>query len=626
MWRIYLHFIGPEYIFDQTVTHPPRTYLLRIFAMTSKQSLFSKLTCNLLQLKPVIGLISAACLVLVPTFAMAQSKPFPQNVTYANGFKAASANLNDGDATNMYADWVNKFYLDLGNGKARIKWSGGSGWPGVTGTQTDWTASEAMGYGMVITAYKGDKVKFDKLLAFYDFALSAKATRIGGGAVGTNYLMPWLVNGSALPCDGVNGCVGGGVDGNNPATDGDIDAAFALLVAQAQWGGTYQARAVQILTVIKTGYLQQCAAAGMNWLIKPGNFGGCTGGTNAEHDMSYYAPGYFRLFATVTGDATWTTLANNSYYHLTKAGGMLPPDFQKPDGTAPAGNPVRYYEYGYDAARTPWRMATDYIWHGQASGATGYNWLNQITSWVVNTLGGAINIKNGYSKSGTLLGTWNGSAAFIGGFATGAMASSQTNVNNFSTRLKDAYYGMCPWDAANTNACTMEYYDLSLSVLYSFTLTGNFWYPGTAAPVNKLTNSTFDTALTGWSTSLGGTGAATFSIVTGTAKATITAAGVNSYDIQMSQNTTITVGKSYKVEFDGRITEGTSRTMGINIEKAASPYTQYGTASFSLTTSWNHFTYTYTAVSATDTGARIVLQLGANVNDVNVDNVTLVEL
>jgi endo-1,4-beta-D-glucanase Y len=67
--------------------------------------------------------------------------------------------------------------------------------------------SEGIGYGMILTAYYGEKTYFDGLLAFY------KSKRTSS----SKNLMGWLA-----PCSGWAD--------QGSATDGDLDVAYALLV------------------------------------------------------------------------------------------------------------------------------------------------------------------------------------------------------------------------------------------------------------------------------------------------------------------------------------------------------------------------------------------------------------
>jgi endo-1,4-beta-D-glucanase Y len=150
------------------------------------------------------------------------------------------------------------------------------------------------------------------------------------------------------------------------ATDGDIDVALALYQASCKWGTTYLDDAKGVLTNIKNSSIETCNG---KLLVKPGNFGGCNG-SERHTNPSYLATGYFKVFATITGDATWTTLVNDSYTHLATVQGKmngLVSDWADPAGNIPSGDRG---QYGPDASRTPWRVATDYVWFQEARAVT----------------------------------------------------------------------------------------------------------------------------------------------------------------------------------------------------------------------------------------------------------------
>jgi endo-1,4-beta-D-glucanase Y len=355
------------------------------------------------------------------TFTFGQKRPFPQEVIYTNGIKATT--LTSQDALIAYTKWKNLFLISCDN-YYRVE------------AGSNQTLSEGMGYGMLLTAYFGEKAYFDGLLGFYKSKRTPTA----------HNLMGWKVT-----CPGF-------VD-QNSATDGDLDVAFSLIVASYQWDGNYLDEAKNILSIIKANYTVSCNNL---HVLYPGyGWGGC-----GLTDISYYTPGYFRVFAEVTGDSFWNEMANDTYTILENGANHetgLIPDWQSYDGIAggsQGGGWTSYYRY--DASRVPWRMSLDYLWNGNT---TARDWCTKITTWANGI--GASNIKDGYQLDGTVAGQYNNSA-FVGGFAVGAMCNSQTIVNNFASRLK--YLEGMGWDDT--------YFNLSLRCLYELTLTGNFWEPG----------------------------------------------------------------------------------------------------------------------------------------------------
>jgi endo-1,4-beta-D-glucanase Y len=365
--------------------------------------------------------LTILCFFLSLNIISGQHKPFPRNIDYPFGYMPAT--VTHADAQYEYNRWKN-LYLVTCNDMYR-----------VATTDNEQTLSEGTGYGMLLTAYYGEKDYFDGLLEFY----KSKRTSTANG------LMAWNVT-----CEGIND--------PNCATDGDIDAAFALIVAYNQWGGRYLEEAREILGKIKSSLMISCGDT--IYALKPGvGWGGCY-----LTDISYYPPACFRIFAEITGDTSWSNLADDTYAIL-NAGAHettgLVPDWQSVDGT-PSGKPPQPDRIGYfryDASRVPWRIGLDYLWNGNT---LAQEWCNKITDWASGI--GATNIVDGYYLDGSVEGQYHNSS-FVGGFTIGAMCNSQDMVDNFAVELKTLY--------------DQHYFNLSVKCLYLLTATGNFWKPET---------------------------------------------------------------------------------------------------------------------------------------------------
>jgi endo-1,4-beta-D-glucanase Y len=146
----------------------------------------------------------------------------------------------------------------------------------------------------------GDKTLFDQLWKGY------RDHRNGNG------VMHWTVN-----CSGTVSA--------NGATDGDLDAAMALLVANKQWPNTtspynYSSDATALINAIKATEFTTCNGKTVQ---KPGDmFGGCDC-TNP----SYFATGYYRAFGKhVTADAAFWEKAANDGLALLLTATILPQD------------------------------------------------------------------------------------------------------------------------------------------------------------------------------------------------------------------------------------------------------------------------------------------------------------
>jgi endo-1,4-beta-D-glucanase Y len=236
--------------------------------------------------------------------------------------------------------------------------------------------SEGIAYGMLISVNMDDQALFDKLWKFYTDHLDE------------NGLMNWSMG----VCD---------APGNNmahAAADAELDALMALLQANAAWGGTYVSDAQTLAGNILLHEVEECDG---RTILKPGDvWGGCSDMTGQERiNPSYFAPGYYRAFAKAFPDqaATWTALLEGSYELIppiqTRLGGLFP-DWSGVDGSD-------WYDagYGYDACRTPWRLATDYAWTAEPRALTA---LEGVASWVQQNGGiPATNMPNNSAFNGT---------------------------------------------------------------------------------------------------------------------------------------------------------------------------------------------------------------------------------
>lgn len=372
--------------------------------------------------------------------SQSQTQPFPANKVHGNGLMASTKNSQD--ALTSYETWKTNFVEACSNGRYRVKFDDPSK-----------TVSEGIAYGMLLSAYKGDKTLFDGFWLYYK------------DNVNGNGVMNWKINGCS------------GTDGFNGATDAELDAAMALIVADYQWASAgsinYKNDAKTLITAIKNHEVEA-----NTYVLKPGDqFGG-----SQITNPSYFSPAYYRAFGAFTNDATfWNqvaakayTVINNNLTQNNAAGGLVS-DWCEASGaysSQAGGYNQGGKTYSYDAARTPWRIAVDYIWYGSADAKT---YSKKSSDFVRVNLGGSTNIKDGYNQNGSVSGQWH-NATFVGAFACAAMAGeNQTHL--------DASYN----DLKNLNEPN-SYFNHTLKTLYSFLLTGNFYLPLNAT----LSNDNFD--------------------------------------------------------------------------------------------------------------------------------------
>ena len=365
-----------------------------------------------------------------PGQAIAQSKPFPHDAGYVAGFVPKL--VSSADAAAIYSKWKGEYLKsDCGDGTYRVEFQSPAGT----------TVSEGMGYGMLLTAYFGDRKEFDGLWKFARKNLSSSA------------LLGWKVS-----CAGFDQSVGGA----GSATDGDVDIAMALVAAVDQWGDEYRPSALEYLKAIKTHDFATCRASGRTMATNGDWDKGCI-----ASNTSYWTPAYDRVFDEFTHDSFWGRAANDAlalWLANRNDGTGLVANGVNQDGTVGAGQ--GYVDY--NGCRVPWRAVLDYLWYGTA-GAKSVT--DKITDWV--DARGPPQLLDGYDTDGTARAGshWNGSDCFNGGYATAAMSKSQDRVDRFA-----AYFMSLPVD---------NYYETSLRALYALTLSGNFWRPGSPAAVPR---------------------------------------------------------------------------------------------------------------------------------------------
>lgn len=337
---------------------------------------------------------------------------FPQAADY--GFGVQASNPNHDSIQVYYQRWKDKYITAEGCRKGRrVLFDDGKS-----------TVSEGIGYGMLLGVYMNDRKLVDDLYAYYKSFPNMHG------------LMHWKINEK------------GGVEGENAATDAEEDVAFALIMAYEQWGVqkgkgivNYYKEAKSMLFKIMDYEIE-----GSSYVLKPGDMWGGSKATNP----SYFAPGYYRVFSKFSKDKRWLRVADKCYEIIFKSWNEntgLVPDWCNSEGGS-AANVGWAREQGtaylYDAARTPWRIALDYIWFGDTN-ALAY--CLKVSDFVkARTI---YRIRDGYRLDGTRIGT-NHNSTFIGTFGVGTMATNK----NYQRLTEQAYYeNMKVWSNTYFNDC-----------------------------------------------------------------------------------------------------------------------------------------------------------------------------
>jgi endo-1,4-beta-D-glucanase Y len=365
------------------------------------------------------------------------SKPFPRDATYVGCTKPNVPAASGRFLVNAYNNWKARFVTGTGaNTKVQRPENGND------------TVSEGIAYGMLLAAYMGDKTLFDGLYGYWQGHAS-------GG------LMTWCIPSGGGSCSASGGS----------ATDADEDAAFALIIAGKQWGGTYASQASTLIGQIWTGGdidpTSLLPTGGSNYKDTSGHV------TNP----SYFAPAYYRVFAGIDTAHNWNGVVTAVYKALNnsaiKGMGLVPAWCQNNCTAVGSNGGPDDMVYQYDSHRVPWRVGVDACWTGSADAKSWLGGGNTafFAGKAAAGLGSVVDIY-------TLGGAANGDAkpnsmSAVGTAAVGAMANAGANMD-FLNRgyqfILDASYTADP--PSKMSAYT--YFNASVGLMSAMTMSGNF--------------------------------------------------------------------------------------------------------------------------------------------------------
>jgi endo-1,4-beta-D-glucanase Y len=370
---------------------------------------------------------------------------YPSDVLMPSGSQASL----DQTTEQAYDTWKAN-YVKQGCGGYYVLTGGGSG------MNVGDTVSEGHGYGMVITAFMAGydpnaQTIFDGMYNFFHkFPTSSHQN-----------LMAWTV-------DVAGGCkIPTGQ--SDSATDGDLDIAFALLLAEKQWPGNgYLAKAQAVIADIKNGDIHATTYEPLlgDWAT--------TGDPqyNATRPSDFMID-HFRSYATATMDSSWGMSVDGVYglistmqMNYSPSTGLLP-DFVVATTTTPAPAQPNFLEgardgqYGWNSCRTPWRIGTDYLASGDSRSKTAIQPMN---TWIMSATGNDPSmIMDGYTLSGGKGSGQSGpSQAFSSPFGVAAMLGT------------DQAWLDSIWSSRQINE---GYFADSITMICMIVMSGNWWAP-----------------------------------------------------------------------------------------------------------------------------------------------------
>jgi endo-1,4-beta-D-glucanase Y len=400
-------------------------------------------------------------------------RPFPQHAGFPGCPDCIRPTLAqdalDEDVVDYYEDWKKLFTrISSGDIAGELVLRAGAagaveGWPAGVGPITQ---SEAHGYGMIVMALMAGKDPLAK--AYFD---SLNRVRKAFPSSVDPRLMSWVVpdNGSKA------------MKPQGPATDGDMDMAYALLLAHDQWGDEdrnhYLAEARSIIAGMEATFITH----GQGKFYPRLNIGDpqhtSSGAPESKPHMtrpSDFTIGHMRAFRGATGNQVWSDLEAGSLNILLavrhRSTGLVPDfvagDPPVPSKTGTGDEDVCYSCYDYNACRVPWRQAVAIAHHGVA-GSRDLG--DKMVSWARRKYGdnparmGASFTLEGVAKE-------SGDNAF-----TSPMVASAITHPDHQAWLDKGW--------AYMRRSSRAYYGGSITLLSMLLVSGNWWAPSAGTGV-----------------------------------------------------------------------------------------------------------------------------------------------
>ncbi|WP_439377261.1 glycosyl hydrolase family 8 [Amycolatopsis lexingtonensis] len=384
----------------------------------------------------------AAGLLSVPTTAAAAGTPYVPGTLRPSVSQATQ----DAALQKYYTFWKQNF----------LTTKCGTGTYAVLSKDADHSfVAEGEGYGLTISAMMADK--------------DSQARSIVDGILKFVKAHPSVNNKDLHAAEQDANCRS--VNGSDSATDGDLEIAYGLLIADQKWGSAgsvnYKAEAVRIINAIKKSEVN-----GTTKFTLLGDWGNDAEYKNSSRS-SDWMPGHLRAFAKATGDSFWDSVRTRSETAVSQLQSQyapntgLLPDFVVNTNTTPKPAPADFLEgpydgkYSWNACRDPWRLGVDAITAPNSAAAAQ---VRKMTTWIKSTTGGdPAKIQSGYSLSGSK--TESGQhPCFTAPFAVAAMADPGSQA-----WLDKLWTAVSSWSPDST-----DYYGTGITIQVLLILSGNY--------------------------------------------------------------------------------------------------------------------------------------------------------
>lgn len=495
----------------------------------------------------------------------------PTNLPSSGTYKSSQ------DAADAYTAWKNDFVATCSSSQSRVLYDDAN-----TTAKTGSTVSEGIAYGMLLAAYAGDKTLLDALWAYYK------------AHVNNNGLMNWKYS----DCNNSSG--------QNGAVDAEEDAAMALMVAEIQWPSAtspydYKTEATSLVGKIRQYEIHPTTYQVINgdaWTFN-----------STCRNPSYIATPYYREFGNLetSYSSFWnSTVSTSQSFLLTNRNSTTGLVSNWADNNASPNTCNGPQDFGWDAIRNPWRMATDVVWNGSTTATTGYDICSKMSAWAKNY---ADNLKGpvALNASDPSTGSYKcGTFSMIGLAFMGAGSTYQNALNTAYTNTVNL---------GNSET----YFSRTLRCITLFMMTGNFWKPvssTTTLPTATITAASATSFCSGGSVILNASTGTGYSYqwkkdnsnISGATAASYTASASGSYTVVVTANSQSATSAATVVTVNALPTANAGKDVAICNGKSTSL-----TATGGGTYAWSNNVATATnVVSPTKTTEYIVTVTNTN--------------
>lgn len=392
-------------------------------------------------------------LFLFNTQLQGQNYPYPQSVSFNHCIKpgGVTSEIMNASVGQFYDYWKQKYL------KTKLVSLPGGYYVAseITGNPQGFKplgTSEGLGYGMIITAIMAGYDK-DARMLFDGLFKTARAFHSKTNPA----LMGWVVADDKK----AQGAFGS-------ATDGDLDIAYALILAHLQWTSNgsihYFNEAKAIIEALETANIT---------LSKRLNLGDWQSKSTSATRPSDWMTAHMQLFHTASGKKIWLDLRNNAYdlvealqANYAATTGLLP-DFAWDNPIKPVNpdflegpNDGNFY---YNACRVPLRLILDYAHNDEPRAKIA---LERMMDWIIiQTSNKPALVKAGYSLRGEVLpGSNYFDAVFVAPLV--AAAISDEKYQHFLT---------AGWPLLTRSKS--NYFADTINLLCQLGISGNWWAP-----------------------------------------------------------------------------------------------------------------------------------------------------